>query len=354
MEIHEDLKPISDFLKQYTAYDVMPTSAKCIVIESGISVYRAYRIMGENRTSVAYIWDAAKQTLIGVLTTNDIMSAILSLHKCFFGQNKVQDVQTFMRSVYPQALQIHENITILHLLNYVTINSIKSGDNFLHAPPEITLFDALRLLRSHSVHRLPIIDDGGSVLCSMTYRSLCKFLVGKFRLPSKILQTPVLSLISGDRSPCVVRPESTLEEVLEQMLAHHLSSIPVVSAETKEIIEVFSKYDVAALSVTPENISLSAKVIDLINIRPPQVEGLSLMPETATCGDVLKEIATRNIHRVVMVDETTRKHIVAVVSLRHILDFISDTIASEKLQPIEQINIHLTISACPTDSDQSI
>lgn len=353
MEIHEDLKPISDFLKQYKAYDVMPTSAKCIVIESGISVYRAYRIMGENRTSVAYIWDAGKQSLIGVLTIKDIMTAILSLHKYFFSQEKVQDVQAFMHSVYPQALQIHENITILHLLNYVTINSIKSGNSFLHAPPETTLFDALRLLRSRSVHRLPIIDDGGSVLCSMTYRSLCKFLVGKFRLPSKILQTPVLSLISGDRSPCVVRPDATFEEALELMLAHHLSSIPVVNAETNEIIEVFSKYDVAALSMTPENISLNAKIIDLINTRPPQVEGLSLMPETATCGDILKEIATRNIHRVVLVDETTGKHIVAVVSLRHLLDFISDTIAAEKLQPIEQINTHAMPSACPTDSDQS-
>lgn len=138
------------------------------------------------------------------------------------------------------------------------------------------------------------------------------------------------------------------------MLAHHLSSIPVVNAETQEIIEVFSKYDVAALSMTPENISLDARVIDLINTRPPQVEGLSLMPETATCGDILKEIATRNIHRVVLVDEATRKHIVAVVSLRHILDFMSDTIASEKLKPIEQITLQSTISACPTDSDQSL
>ncbi|TNJ28514.1 5'-AMP-activated protein kinase, gamma-1 subunit [Giardia muris] len=334
MALIEEFRPISDFLKQYTAFDVMPTSAKCVVLESGISVYRAFRVMGENRTSVAYIWDPAQQALIGVLTTNDIILTILALYKRFFDEGRVESPCAFLQRVYPQALQLHDKITLLHMLNYITVKSVKASSTFHYTSPDNTLFDTLRLLRIYKVHRLPIIDTDGSILCSITYRSLCQFLVGKFRLPTKILQQPVLSLITGDQTPVTVQPSTKLGAVLELMLAHHLSSVPVVD-DHHDIINVFGKYDLASLSMTPELVDLDLSVSHIIERRPKHIEGLFTMPANASCGDVLKAVATRNLHRVVLVDIDTGKKVVSIVSLRHVLDFISDTIRSEHLEPIE-------------------
>lgn len=346
-DLRSDLAPLSDFFKHYTAYDIMPVSAKTITIDARISLYRAYRILGENHTSTAYIWDEETQKLLGVFTASDFMKAVLALHGRFFSADAKETPYEFIQRHYPQALQSHENITILHLLNFITIKSSKiaaiksQADHgraeplFVFGDPDITLHEALSTMIQKAVHRLPIIDDNGTVICSITYRVAVKFLVSKFRLPTKVLQHKLLALNIGDRNPLRITPETTLYDTLRIMFSNNLSAVPVVDGETDHLLNVFSKYDVSALSLNPDLINLNNVVQVIIEARPSFLEGLTILGTDATLAEALKLFAQKNLHRVFVADVHDGNRLVMVVSLRHLLAFITSLITSEDIQPNE-------------------
>lgn len=48
---------VDEFFKQFTAYHIMPTSSRVLTIDADTSLYRAFRIIGDNAVSSAYVWN---------------------------------------------------------------------------------------------------------------------------------------------------------------------------------------------------------------------------------------------------------------------------------------------------------
>ena len=104
-------------------------------------------------------------------------------------------------------------------------------------------------MQSSHIHRLPILDNDGSVIATLTYRSICRFLVSKFRFQSEVLDVPVLStgIVNTSVAPVVIYESSTVLEAIQALVANTLSVVPVVDREGR-LLEVFSKYDFANMA----------------------------------------------------------------------------------------------------------
>lgn len=178
-----------EFFKQFTAYHLMPTSAKVLTIDADTSVYRAFRIMGDNSVSSAYVWDKNTQMYISVLTATDIMRACVVFYKVFFGPSAVQDPAAFAEK-YNIACPSGE-MTMVEVLSHVFIRDLKQGSQLMLAHTNTSLYEAIDTMMEKQVHRLPIIDNDGSIVLSLTYRSICRFLVSKFKFNSQVLEKSI-------------------------------------------------------------------------------------------------------------------------------------------------------------------
>ena len=126
------------------------------------------------------------------------------------------------------------------------------------------------------VHRLPIIDNDGSIVLSLTYRSICRFLVSKFRFNAAVLSVPVLESGVALTDFCRLNYDATVYDAILLLVKHNLSMIPLFDNEGR-IYNVFSKYDFSHWG-SSGRIDLTARARDLVDARPEGIEGCVTTP----------------------------------------------------------------------------
>ena len=323
---HEDIAPLSNFLKGYAAYDVMPDSAKVIIVDDTFSMARALVIMSENATTSCTLWNTAMACYSGVVTSTDIMGCWLSVRNGYSDKYK----------------KVCDTNTLLHLLDLIRIKDWKylrfeykvghapgieetlnaKPCTFYHANPETSLFDSIRFMFQHHIHRLPVVNNYGSLTHVLTFRSICRYLVSKFRLPAEILKKEVVSLGLGEKNIATVYTDTSVEAAVAKLIAMKLSAMPVLEAGSNRVVNIFSKTDFIVLA-RDDHIDFNCTVDHLLVNRPADVEPLHTLNLDATLGQVLKLIAESRVHRIVLIDENGELY--SVVSLRHILGFLAQS-----------------------------
>lgn len=178
----------------------------------------------------------------------------------------------------------------------------------------------------NKVHRLPVIDNDGSIVLSLTYRSICRFLVSKFRFNSAVLDKPIMESGVPQAQFNRIYCDQTVLEAIILLVRNNLSMIPIMeradSPENEKLYNVFSKYDFSS-TASGGDINLKMTVKEVADKRPEFIEGCVTMPCSCTIGGLLRLIADRNLHRMMLVDEEDPKKLVAVVSLRHVLRYLT-------------------------------
>ncbi|KAH0569913.1 5'-AMP-activated protein kinase, gamma-1 subunit [Spironucleus salmonicida] len=304
---------VLDFFKQFTAYHIMPTSARTLAIDSDTTLYKAFRIMNDNLVSSSFVWDRSSELYTGVLTSTDIMKACITFYHAFQSSESKNDITKF---------GLGDNPSLAEILSHVSISSVKTKQQLCYAQTTTTLLASINQMMENNVHRLPIIDNDGSIIATLTYRSICRFLVSKFRFESNILSKPIIETRAVSRLIITIPSSYTVLEATQVLVKHSLSVVPVLN-ENNEILDVFSKYDFSNMATTALN--MQTKITEIIASRPPQMEGLVTASTSSTVGSILRMIADKNLHRVILVDDEQPGIPVAVVSLRHVLKFLCVT-----------------------------
>ncbi|XP_023325839.1 5'-AMP-activated protein kinase subunit gamma-1 [Eurytemora carolleeae] len=148
---------ILNFFKCYKCYDLIPTSAKLVVLDTRLIVKRAFYAMVDTGVRACPLWDSVRQQFIGMLTITDF---IRILQKYYNGPG--EEMQAFEE---------------LRLCDVKVVSSEELESNVLHMYPDSSLFDAASVLIRNKIHRLPIIDpSNGNVLYIMTQKPMLKFL----------------------------------------------------------------------------------------------------------------------------------------------------------------------------------
>ena len=142
------------------------------------------------------------------------------------------------------------------------------GRKLISIGPNECLYDAIRSLIHHKIHRLPVIDpDTGNVLYIITHKRILKFLflyVSRFifsfeilfilifsidfqlhELPKpSILQKTLRDLKIGTYDNIeTAKGDTLIIEALNKFVERRISALPIVDDEGK-LVDIYAKFDV--------------------------------------------------------------------------------------------------------------
>ena len=162
--------------------------------------------------------------------------------------------------------------------------------NLVHAKGTRTLSYALSLMLENNIRRLIVSDEDNCFQGVVTQKDILKHMEDDF--PKAALK--IKHILDHQRALVTVGPQETVLAVLEQFIAHNISSVPVL--EDGHAIGIITEKDI--LRMAKDQVPLSAKVETCMSSPVYCVES------SWSVTQVVQEMNLRNIRRVVVNDES--------------------------------------------------
>nr|CAH8853872.1 unnamed protein product [Trichobilharzia regenti] len=296
------------FLKHHTCYDLLPESAKLVILDTDLSIKKAFYALIYNNVRAAILWDSSKQNYIGMLTITDFIKVLVTLYPPDGGK-----MDEFEEGSISSWRKINKSFAILPLV---------------HVTPECSLLNASKMLLQYRFHRLPIIDMiQGNALHILTHKRILKYLhLNRHHLPTaKFMYKSLRELKLGTYLPNVhsITKTTTIIEALRIFLKKKVSCLPIVD-ENGQLIELYAKFDVINLAVTLTYNNLDIPVYDALEFRRSNRDRY---PPPLTClksdelQNVMVKIIESGVHRLVVVDNMNKLE--GIISLSDILKYLT-------------------------------
>ncbi|XP_005395681.1 PREDICTED: 5'-AMP-activated protein kinase subunit gamma-3 isoform X2 [Chinchilla lanigera] len=288
------------FMQEHTCYDAMATSSKLVIFDTMLEIKKAFFALVANGVRAAPLWDSKKQSFVGMLTITDF---ILVLHR-------------YYRSPLVQIYEIEQH----KIETWREIYLQGCFKPLVSISPSDSLFEAVYALIKNRIHRLPVLDPvSGTVLYILTHKRLLKFLHIFGTLiprPSFLCRTIQDLGIGTFRDLAVVLETAPVLTALDIFVDRRVSALPVVN-ESGQVVGLYSRFDVIHLAAQKTYNHLDMSVGEALRQRTLCLEGVLSCQPHETLGEVIDRIASEQVHRLVLVDET--QHLLGVVSLSDIL-----------------------------------
>ncbi|KHJ99925.1 CBS domain protein [Oesophagostomum dentatum] len=173
-----------------------------------------------------------------------------------------------------------------------------------------SLLDAVRLLTSHHVHRLPVLDPRtGNAMFVLTHKRILKFIwtFGQTLFhPDHRTKTPKELNIGTWERIRVVYPNTPLMNCLDLLLNHGVSGVPVVDPDTHRVLDVYSRFDAIGIALEGEEFKEHATVREALEFKHVCLcgrERVVSVKVTETFYSVISQLIHHNVHRVCIVDD---------------------------------------------------
>ncbi|XP_048004452.1 uncharacterized protein LOC125240562 isoform X3 [Leguminivora glycinivorella] len=288
------------FFKFHKCYDLIPTSAKLVVFDTQLLVKKAFFALVYNGVRAAPLWDSQKQKFIGMLTITDFI--------------KILQMYYTSPDVAMEELEEHR---------LETWRQVLKGSSLVSIGPDSSLYDAIRILISNRIHRLPVIDpETGNVLYILTHKRILRFLflyINELPKPS-YLQCKVRELQIGTLRDIETATEDTsIIDALSKFVNRRVSALPLVDAEGR-LKDIYAKFDVINLAAekTYNNLDVSLKTAN--EHRNEWFEGVQKCTLDETLYEVMERIVRAEVHRLVVVNEEDK--VVGIISLSDLLMYL--------------------------------
>ncbi|KAE9418073.1 hypothetical protein Angca_007745, partial [Angiostrongylus cantonensis] len=205
-----------------------------------------------------------------------------------------------------------------------------------------SLFEAIRMLSTHRVHRLPVIDPiSFEPQGILTLKHILKFLWyhGRdFFQPPHFIKTPKQLNVGTWKGLHVVYRDTPLIDCLDILLNAGVSSVPVVELPTLRVIDVYSRFDAMNVPLQNEGFDPAVDISEALKYRPVYTDRACavVVNETDSFYRVVSMMMKNNAHRAFIVNSDSA--IRGVVS-------ISDVMKAVVLDPGFQLSSY---SSSPT------
>ncbi|KAI8814014.1 hypothetical protein BJ742DRAFT_746718 [Cladochytrium replicatum] len=305
--------PLSEDLKRFTCYDVLPVSHKIIVFDTSLLVKKALAALVQHGAQSAPLWDSSRNSFAGMLTVTDFIHLILYYYENASYEAALQEIEQLQIAT----LREFERKQNLVAVNTVTIHPMES------------LSDACRLLVEHDLRRLPLIDsneDGEMIVSVITQYKILKYIAANVRFQrvakffhsgSEHMSKTVGELKIGTYGNiAVASPTSQIVDVLRLFIKHKISAVPIVD-ENNNVLDVYEKIDVLALAKDGSYSNLEVPVKDALVKRSPAIHTCTI---TDTLGAILETIRRMVVHRFVVLDSDNK--LLGMLCLSDILQFL--------------------------------
>lgn len=294
-------KKVQQFLSQYKCYDLIPVSNKMIIFDKKLQVKKAFFALLQNGIRSAPVWDCEIQKFIGMVTITDFINILRMYYR---------DPDTRMDELEDHKIQ--------------TWREIMNLPSSLHqTTPNENLLNALKLLLSKKIHRLPIIDaETNNALFVMTLKRILNFIHQNLNTDGmRFMDMSIKELKIGTYTDIfTVTYDMPLNEILNLFAAKRVSALPVVN-EKGVVVDVYAKFDVMNLAREraynnldiPIKVAMEKKTVEY-------TQGLQTCSRNDSLRSVIQQIAKAKVHRLIVVDEN--KYVDGIVSLSDVLTYI--------------------------------
>lgn len=274
-----------EYLISVTCEEIMPQSAKVVVLDANISVSSAFEALLENNVSAAVVWDSVGQDYAGVVTFVDFIEAIVRLSRNLPSETvpkKVENIEPL--------LQMLKNSTAKYLLG--NSESHNTALNLIYVEPHDNLLEALKIFLRHNVSAIPVILHPYSksnsvysresvhelgydtVLYVLTSRRILEFLLKVLPDLCSVLEEPILHSTLLDKEK-VAFPDTCLSEVLELLILSPdvQQGVSITSKKDGHLIHLFLMSDLVNLYQNtqkqqnqPQTTHQRPKIVDFIEL----------------------------------------------------------------------------------------
>jgi len=292
---------ILNFFKCYKCYDLIPTSAKLVILDTELILKQAFFAMVDTGVRACPLWDSGKQQFVGMLTITDF---IRILHQNYRGP----DVE--MEAFEELRLAEWKNVT-QHSRPMITV------------APGASLYDAVSLLIKNKIHRLPVIDpDNGNVLYILNQKPLLRFL---YQYVPSLGASPHLNItideaeLGTHENIQVATETTTVIEALNKFVTHGISALPIVDSEGR-LLSIYSKFDVINLAAEKTYHDLEVTLKDANSHKSGWFEGVHQCRGDETVIQVMERLVKADVNKLVVVDADNK--VVGVVTVSDIIHFL--------------------------------
>ncbi|KAI8976735.1 hypothetical protein BDB01DRAFT_802378 [Pilobolus umbonatus] len=307
-EVDEIQSLMCSFLKEHTAYDVLPISYRLIVFDTRLLVKKALNALVQNGIVSAPLWCSETQKFAGMLTVTDFINLI----QYYYTHSSVDD-----------AFREIDSFELTHLRKVEKLVGAPPPQ-LVSMKPMSTLYDACRLLAESRVHRVPLLDceteNGTEMIVSViTQYRILKFIASNF-MHTKALRQSLSELKIGTFGHIVTASMSTpVIQVINMFVEHNISAVPIVD-ENNVVLNVYETIDVMSIARSGKYNELDVPVGEAMEARPQEYPGVHTCTLNDTLYSIFSIIRKHRVYRLIIIDSENR--LVGIVSLSNILGYL--------------------------------
>ncbi|KAJ2787101.1 AMP-activated serine/threonine-protein kinase regulatory subunit [Coemansia interrupta] len=296
----------SFFLKQHSAYDMIPVSFRLIVLDTKLLVTKALSTLVQNGVESAPMYDSTQACYAGMLTTTDLVNLIQYYYSNFS---------------YSEAL---EDLGQVQLENYkdLLLRFKSRQTNTLCANPLDTLYEVSRRLLATDYSALALVDEdtdtGSDVIVSMlSIYKILNFMAVNIDDKKNLKQHSLYDLEIGTYGDLITASMDTpVIDLIRMFVDNNISVIPILD-EDGVVLNVFAESDIILLAREGLLDELNIQVSEALALRPDDYPGVHSCTMSDTLFSVLDTIRKTQVQRLIVVDEDIKP--VGVVALSDVL-----------------------------------
>lgn len=292
---------ILNLFKCYKCYDLIPNSAKLVVLDTELVLKKAFFAMVDTGVRACPLWDSKRQSYVGMLTITDFIRILQKNYK-----GSLQDMEAFEEQ---------------HLKDWKTVT--EHAKELIYVSPDASLYEAVCLLIQNKIHRLPIIDpSNGNVLYILNQKPLLQFLfnqVPNLQNFDHLLSSIVDAGVGTFSNIKVAKEDTTIIEALNKFVEEEISALPIVDANNR-LISIYCKFDVINLAATESYSDLEVTLKEATEHKLPYFDGVYTCKGDDSVLDVMEKLVTAEVNRLVVVDGDAK--VVGIVTVSDIIHYL--------------------------------
>jgi len=309
------------FFKFSTCYDLQAQSAKLIVFDNKLSVTKAFYALLEHSCRAAPIWDSNLREYVGMFTITDFIKILRMSYYNSEGNINSEDLDEMLdKATFDTWTEV-----------------LGTKRDLIFAHPETSLYDAMNILLTNKIHRLPVLDPKtGNILHIITHKRLLKYLYTYIKeIPlfgeAKGLNKTATELGVGTHKDLIVATEDTsIIEALNIFIENRITAIPILDHHGR-LLDMYAKFDVINLAENHSYTNLDMP-IKLINQHwtctdSPYFHGIYKCRARDTLLHIIERMVTTGVHRLFEVDDDDK--VTGVIGLADVVSHLIHWIKEE-------------------------
>jgi len=282
-----------------------------VEISSTLSIGDGFQVLLDNNVLSAPVYDPAAKTYVGFLDLRDLVSWAVFLFD--EQENPADDELDLINAAHKLYKHATGGISLSYLARRNPFRAVKCGSN---------LASVAAILKT-GVKRVPVLNDENRVTFIISQTSVNRFLYDNIKELKGDTSIPLCNLSIG-REPVLAVPSNTAAiETFRLMDNKHISGVAVVD-EKGCVIANTSSRDLKNFVKSPRRSTLLLPIAKFLE--EVRKDGLVEAPVVCcspedTLAHAMVSIATTNVHRVYVVDESKKP--LRVITLTDVMKYIS-------------------------------